>query len=108
MRFGIFSVMKLSKRSRNDLLRILRDFHHFDRFSLESSIQLAKHCKIKGFLDLQEQGMAWSDKSPHGGISIDGQPGHDYQNNHSSTLTDLGVSDGSVITVMDDITQARL
>ena len=57
-------------------------------------------------LDLQDQGMAWSDKSPNGGISIDGQPGHDYQNNHSSTLVDLGVSDGSVITVMDDITQA--
>ncbi len=62
-------------------------------------------------LDLQDQGMAWSDKSgneSNAGISIDGQPGHDYKNNHSSTLADLGVSDGSVITVSDDITQAWL
>ena len=54
-------------------------------------------------LDLQDQGMAWSD-SPHGhGISIDGAAGHDYQNNHSSTLADLGVSDGSVITIIKEI-----
>ena len=62
-------------------------------------------------LDLQDQGMAWASEDPKSmgrGISIDGQPGLDYQNNQSSTLADLGVSPGSVIQVMDDITQAGL
>ena len=56
-------------------------------------------------LDLQAVGMAWSG-SPRGlGISIDGAAGHEYQNNHSSTLADLGVSDGSVITIMSPPTE---
>jgi hypothetical protein len=58
--------------------------------------------------DLQGQAMAWgSGKAPdNAGISIDGQPGNNYNDNMSRTLADVGVSSGSVIAVMQDITQA--
>ena len=58
--------------------------------------------------DLQENAMAWSaGKAPaNAGISIGGQPGKNYNDHMSNTLTDLGVSGGEVIIIMQDITQA--
>jgi len=58
--------------------------------------------------DLQQNAMAWSQgKAPeNAGISIDGQPGNNYNDHMSSTLADLGVNGGEVIIVMQDITQA--
>jgi hypothetical protein len=65
--------------------------------------------KLSQFIsDLQEMAMAWSTGKPpeSAGISIDGQPGNNYNDHVSSTLLDLGVSGGEVIIIMQDITQA--
>jgi len=58
--------------------------------------------------DLQQNAMAWSaGKAPdNAGISIDGQPGSNYNDNMSRSLAELGVNGGEIIIVMQDITQA--
>ena len=58
--------------------------------------------------DLQKNAMGWptGKAPPKAGISIDGQPGHNYNDNMSRTLADLGVNGGEIILVMQDITQA--
>jgi hypothetical protein len=58
--------------------------------------------------DLQELGMAWAKgKPPQGaGITIDGKPGAAFTGNENTTLESMGITSGSVVKIMDDITQA--
>jgi hypothetical protein len=58
--------------------------------------------------DLQELGMAWAKgKAPeNAGFSINGKLGFPIDGNETTTLESHGLMSGSVIKIMDDITQA--
>ena len=58
--------------------------------------------------DLQELDMAWAKGKPpqDGGISIDGKPGIAFTGNENTTLDSMGITSGTVVKILDDITQA--
>jgi len=55
--------------------------------------------------DLQGEGMAWQTPTDDCGIFVDGTP-YTYNDVSKKSLSDIGVKDGDVIIVSEDVTNA--